>query len=146
MAAEVLSGGGVAVTVYEHMPSVGRKLLLAGRSGLNLTHSEPIDDLLTRYGPAAARLEAAVRAFGPPELRSWCAALGEQTFVGSTGQVFPASLRATPLLRAWLARLAVAGVSIEVRHRWLGLGDGVDGTVDAAAISVRQRGRNHGAR
>ena len=109
MAAEVLSDAGLAVTVYEHMPSVGRKLLLAGRSGLNLTHSEPIDDLLARYGCAADRLEAAVRAFGPAELRSWCASLGEPTFVGSTGQVFPASLRATPLLRAWLARLAHVG-------------------------------------
>ncbi len=130
MAAEVLSCAGLAVTVYEHMPSVGRKLLLAGRSGLNLSHSEPIDDLLARYGHSADRLEAAVRAFGPPELRAWCASLGEPTFVGSTGQVFPASLRATPLLRAWLARLALAGVAIEVRRRWLGWAPVPDGTVD----------------
>lgn len=131
MAAEVLAAGGLAVTVYEHMPSVGRKLLLAGRSGLNVTHHEPVDDLLARYGDGADHLSAAVRAFGPVELRSWCASLGEPTFVGSTGQVFPASLRATPLLRAWMARLASAGVSIEVRHRWLGWARTPDGAVDA---------------
>ncbi len=131
MAAEVLGGAGLAVTVYEHMPSVGRKLLLAGRSGLNITNSEPIDDLLARYGRSADRLEAAVRAFGPTDLRSWCASLGEATFVGSTGRVFPASSRATPLLRAWLARLASTGVSIEVRRRWLGWATAPDGTVDA---------------
>ena len=130
MAAEVLAAAGVAVTVYEHMPSVGRKLLLAGRSGLNITHSEPFDDLLARYGSGADHLAAALRAFGPPELRSWCASLGEPTFVGSTGLVFPASLRATPLLRAWLARLASAGVSIEVRSRWLGWATTPDGAVD----------------
>jgi hypothetical protein len=106
-------------------------LLLAGRSGLNITHHEPIEDLLARYGRGADHLAAAVRAFGPEELRSWCASLGEPTFVGSTGQVFPASLRATPLLRAWLARLASAGVSIEVRHRWLGWATTPDGAVDA---------------
>ena len=131
MAAELLADAGLAVTVFEHMPSVGRKLLLAGRSGLNITHSEPIDDLLRRYGPNAGRLDAAVRAFGPLELRSWCASLGEPTFVGSTGQVFPASWRATPLLRAWLARLERAGISIEVRHRWLGWATAPDGTPDA---------------
>ncbi|MEY2445493.1 MAG: hypothetical protein QOE00_2073 [Ilumatobacteraceae bacterium] len=131
MAAEVLAAAGLAVTVYEHMPSVGRKLLLAGRSGLNVTHNEPIDDLLARYGHGADHLAAAVGAFGPPELRSWCAALGEPTFVGSTGRVFPASLRAAPLLRAWLTRLATAGVSIEVRHRWLGWATTADGAVDA---------------
>jgi uncharacterized flavoprotein (TIGR03862 family) len=120
MAAEVLATAGVAVTVFEHMPSVGRKLLLAGRSGLNLTHSEPIDDLLARYGPAVERLEAAIRAFGPQEVRSWCESLGQPTFVGSSGRVFPASMRATPLLRALLARLAQLGVVMEVRARWLG--------------------------
>lgn len=130
MAAEVLVAAGLAVTVYEHMPSVGRKLLLAGRSGLNITHSEQFDDLLARYGQGAGRLAAALRAFGPQELRSWCASLGEPTFVGSTGLVFPASFRATPLLRAWLARLASAGVSIEVRSRWLGWATTLDGAVD----------------
>ena len=130
MAAEVLAAAGLAVTVYEHMPSVGRKLLLAGRSGLNITHNEPLDDLLARYGPGAGHLATAIRAFGPPELRSWCGSLGETTFVGSTGQVFPASLRATPLLRAWLARLDSTGVSIEVRHRWLGWATTPDGEFD----------------
>ncbi|MGZ7084695.1 MAG: NAD(P)/FAD-dependent oxidoreductase [Ilumatobacteraceae bacterium] len=131
MAAEVLADAGLAVTVYEHMPSVGRKLLLAGRSGLNITNNEPLDDLLARYGRAADHLANAIRNFGPPELRSWCASLGEPTFVGPTGQVFPASLRATPLLRAWLARLASAGVSIAVRHRWLGWAASPDGKLDA---------------
>ena len=120
MAAEVLATAGIAVTVYEHMPSVGRKLLLAGRSGLNITHSEPIGELLTRYSTGGDRLASAIHAFGPADLRAWCAALGEPTFVGSTGHVFLESWRATPLLRAWLARLADLGVSIEVRRRWLG--------------------------
>jgi uncharacterized flavoprotein (TIGR03862 family) len=131
MAAEVLATAGLAVTVYEHMPSVGRKLLLAGRGGLNITHSEPIDELVERYGPAAHRLEAALRGFGPRELRAWCAALGEPTFVGSSGRVFPASFGATPLLRAWLARLAQLGVAIEVRRRWVGWATAPDGDVDA---------------
>ncbi len=131
MAAEVLAAAGLAVTVYEHMPSVGRKLLLAGRSGLNITHNEPLDDLLARYGHSADHLAMAVRNFGPRDVRSWCASLGEPTFVGSTGQVFPTSLRATPLLRAWLARLASMGVSIAVRHRWLGWATSPAGALDA---------------
>ncbi len=131
MAAEVLATAGIAVTVFEHMPSVGRKLLLAGRSGLNLTHSEPFVDLLARYGDDADRLGPALQAFGQHELRSWCESLGEPTFVGSTGQVFPASLRATPLLRAWLARLTRVGVTIETRRRWLGWGTTADGRIEA---------------
>ncbi len=138
MAAEILADAGLTVTVYEHMPSVGRKLLLAGRSGLNITHSEPIDDLLARYGRSAGHLDAAMRAFGPLELRSWCASLGEPTFVGPTGQVFPASLRATPLLRAWLARLEQTGISIKVRHRWLGWMRAPDGTIDARRSLFRR--------
>lgn len=130
MAAEVLARGGVAVTVHEHMPSVGRKLLLAGRGGLNITHSESIDEMLARYGDASARLAPAVRAFGPGDLRSWCADLGEKTFVGSSGRVFPASFRATPLLRAWLARLEQLGVRLELRSRWLGWATTRDGGVD----------------
>jgi uncharacterized flavoprotein (TIGR03862 family) len=130
MAAEVLAAAGVRVTVYEHMPSVGRKLLLAGRSGLNITHNEPIDTLLGRYGKEAHRLEAAIRAFAPHDLRDWCAGLGEATFVGSTGRVFPASFRATPLLRAWLARLEQVGVTFCVRHRWLGWGETGEGQCD----------------
>ena len=134
MAAEVLASAGVAVTVYEHMPSVGRKLLLAGRSGLNITNSEPLERLLTRYSTGGDRLGAAIHAFGPQELRAWCAALGEPSFVGSTGHVFLESWRATPLLRAWLIRLADLGVSIEVRRRWVGWATTADGSVDGRRL------------
>ncbi|MEY2401336.1 MAG: hypothetical protein QOJ08_1447 [Ilumatobacteraceae bacterium] len=134
MAAETLATEGVAVTVYEHMPSVGRKFVLAGRSGLNITHTEPIEQLLARYGTGAEHLSAAIHAFGPTELRAWCALLDEPTFVGSTGQVFPASLRATPLLRAWLARLEQLGVMIEVRHRWLGWASDSEGRIDGRRL------------
>ena len=120
MAAEVLAGAGASVTVYERMPSVGRKLLLAGRGGLNLTHSEPLPELLRRYGPAEAQLADAIRAFGPDDLRAWCAGLGQPTFVGSSGRVFPQALRATPLLRAWLRRLAELEVRLQVRTTWRG--------------------------
>ncbi|MFM2077220.1 MAG: hypothetical protein RJA49_1110 [Actinomycetota bacterium] len=120
MAAEVLATAGVRVTVVEHMPSVGRKFLLAGRSGLNLTHSEPIDRMLARYGTQAARLEPALRAFDADALRAWSAGLGEPTFIGTSGRVFPRSLRATPLLRSWLRRLHDLDVRIETRTRWLG--------------------------
>lgn len=123
MAAEVLAAGGVSVTVYERMPSVGRKLLLAGRGGLNLTHSEPLDALLDRYGTTRPRLEAAIAAFGPDALRAWCAELGEEPFVGSSGRVFPSGFRATPLLRAWLARLDALGVELRLRHTWTGFDD-----------------------
>ncbi|MEP7047574.1 MAG: TIGR03862 family flavoprotein [Ilumatobacteraceae bacterium] len=123
MAAQVLAERGVAVTVYEHMPSPGRKLLLAGRGGLNITHGEVLDDFLARYGDASSRLESAIREFPPADLRTWCASLGETTFVGSSGRVFPASFRATPLLRAWLARLTELGVTINTRHRWIGWGE-----------------------
>lgn len=133
MAAEVLATAGAAVTVYERMPSVGRKLLLAGRGGLNLTHSEALPQLLHRYGPAEARLTDAVSNFSPSDLRAWCASLGQPTFVGSSGRVFPEAFRATPLLRAWLARLAELGVELRVRSTWRGwdgdslLIDGPDG-------------------
>lgn len=122
-AAEVLAAGGSRVVVYEHMGSVGRKLLLAGRSGLNLTHTDAIDAFLDRYGPARPRLEPAIRAFGPDEMRAWVAGLGEPTVVGSSGRVFPASWRAAPLLRAWLARLQSLGVELALRHRWTGWTD-----------------------
>ncbi len=126
MAAEVLANAGATVTVREQMPSAGRKLLLAGRSGLNITHSESLDDLLARYGTAAPRLEQALRAFDPNALREWCDGLGEATFVGSSGRVFPQSMRATPLLRAWLDRLGAMGVTIHLRERWLGWTPGPD--------------------
>lgn len=120
IAAEVLARSGVAVTVYDRMPGVARKLILAGRGGLNLTHSEDLDAFLDRYGPARARLEPALRAWGPEELRSWCRGLGQDPIVGTSGRVFPAGFRAVPLLRAWLARLDALGVVRRVRHTWRG--------------------------
>ena len=127
MAAEVLASGGFGVTVVDHMPSVGRKFLLAGRSGLNLTHSEPMEQMVARYGAQAGRLEPALRAFDAAALREWSAGLGEPTFVGTSGRVFPQSLRATSLLRAWLRRLGDLGVAFETRTRWIGWDD--DGLV-----------------
>ena len=120
IAAEVLARGGVAVTVYERMPSVGRKLLMAGHGGLNLTHTEDRDRFLARYGDSSDRLAPMLAVFGPDDLRAWCAEVGEPTFVGSSGRVFPQAFRATPLLRAWLARLAELGVTIRTRQRWTG--------------------------
>jgi uncharacterized flavoprotein (TIGR03862 family) len=120
MAAEVLTQGGAAVTVYERMPSVGRKFLMAGRGGLNLTHSEPLADLLARYGPAMPHLRKAVEAFPPAALRVWCEGLGQETFIGTSGRVFPKAFKTSPLLRAWLRRLSSAGVDFRLRHRWLG--------------------------
>lgn len=120
IAAETLATGGCRVTVVDHMPSVGRKLLLAGRGGLNLTHSEPFDQVLNRYGDAAPHLADALRSFPPDALRAWCAGLGQPTFVGSSGRVFPEAFRATPLLRAWLRRLDQLGVEVLTRHDWRG--------------------------
>ena len=108
------------MSVYDRMPSVGRKFQLAGRGGLNLTQSEPLDRFLTRYGPARPVLAPAVEAWPPDALRAWCAELGENTFVGSSGRVFPRSFKATPLLRAWLRRLDRLGVRFRPGHRWLG--------------------------
>ena len=119
-AAEVLAGAGRRVTVYERMPSPARKLLMAGRGGLNITHGEPLDAFLARYHPAGS-LDAAVAAFPPDRLRDWCAGLGQPTFVGSSGRVFPESFKASPLLRAWLARLDARGVRIRTRHRLAGV-------------------------
>ncbi|HEX3886678.1 MAG TPA: TIGR03862 family flavoprotein [Phenylobacterium sp.] len=125
MAAERLSEAGCAVTVYERMPSVGRKLLMAGRGGLNLTHSEGLEPFLARYGAAAARLAPAIEAFPPAALIAWAEGLGQATFVGSSGRVFPKALKASPLLRAWLGRLQALGVEIRTRHDWQGWdGDG----------------------
>ncbi|MCP3443590.1 TIGR03862 family flavoprotein [Bradyrhizobium sp. CCGUVB14] len=120
MAAEVLAQGGARVTVYDAMPSAGRKFLMAGRGGLNLTHSEPLTDFLPRYREAMPHLRAAVEAFPPDALRDWSAALGQLTFVGSSGRVFPKTFKASPLLRAWLRRLDAAGVQFAFRHRWTG--------------------------
>src|SRR5262245_43268986 len=102
-AAEVLATSGVAVTIHARMPNPARKFLLAGRGGLNLTHSEPLDRFLDRYGLARSRLEPAIRAFSPSDLRAWCEGLGVETFIGSSGRVFPKAMKASPLLRAWLA-------------------------------------------
>ncbi|MGE5158237.1 MAG: NAD(P)/FAD-dependent oxidoreductase [Gemmatimonas sp.] len=123
MAAEVLAQGGVGVTVYDAMPSAGRKFLMAGRGGLNLTHSEPLPQFLARYREAAPRLEAAIAAFPPERLRAWSDELGQPTFVGSSGRVFPRAFKASPLLRAWLRRLNAAGVRFALRHRWIGWDD-----------------------
>jgi len=120
MAAEVLGQGGARVTVYDAMPSLGRKFLLAGRGGLNLTHSEDLARLLGRYGAAEARLRPATEAFPPAALTVWCEALGQPTFVGSSGRVFPKAMKTSPLLRAWLRRLAAQGVAVRLRHRWTG--------------------------
>jgi len=120
MAAEVLGAGGARVTVYDRMPSVGRKFLMAGRGGLNLTHSEPLDAFLSRYREAAPHLRAAIEAFPPDALRAWSEGLGQPTFVGSSGRVFPQAMKASPLLRAWLRRLDRSGVQFALRHHWVG--------------------------
>ncbi len=120
MASEVLAAAGQAVTIYDRMPSLGRKFLLAGRGGLNLTHSEPLEHFLPRYGPAQASLAPAIQAFTPEALRAWCAGLGQETFVGSSGRVFPRAFKTSPLLRAWLRRLDAAGVQVRTGHRWAG--------------------------
>jgi uncharacterized flavoprotein (TIGR03862 family) len=122
MAAEILVQRGATVTVYDRMASVGRKFLLAGRGGLNLTHSEDLERLIARYSTAAVRLRPAIEAFPPAALRAWCEELGQPTFVGSSGRVFPTAMKASPLLRAWLRRLNEAGVVFKLRHLWRGWG------------------------
>lgn len=120
MAAETAARHGAAVTVYDRMPSAGRKFLMAGRGGLNLTHSEPLDRFLSRYEPVHPLLRRAVDAFPPQATRDWADALGQSTFVGSSGRVFPTAFKASPLLRAWLTRLADQGVVLKTRHHWTG--------------------------
>jgi uncharacterized flavoprotein (TIGR03862 family) len=120
MASDVLLRGGVRVTIYDQMPAVGRKFLLAGRGGLNLTHSEPLDRFLRRYGHAEPHIRPAIETFSPDDLRTFSAELGQPTFVGSSGRVFPKAMKASPLLRAWLRRLAAMGVTFKLRHRWRG--------------------------
>jgi uncharacterized flavoprotein (TIGR03862 family) len=124
MAAEVLALGGARVTIYDAMPSAGRKFLMAGRGGLNLTHSEALPEFLARYGAAKSRLAPAIEAFPPDALRAWSEALGQPTFIGSSGRVFPQAFKASPLLRAWLRRLDAFGVRLMLRHRWSGWNDG----------------------
>ena len=120
MAAEVLIQAGVKVAVYDAMPSAGRKFLMAGKGGLNITHSAPYGEFLSRYADRCKELAPILHDFPPAALRAWVHALGIETFVGSSGRVFPAEMKAAPLLRAWLHRLRQAGVQFYMRHRWLG--------------------------
>jgi len=123
MAAETLVRGGAHVDVYDSMPSVGRKFLLAGKGGLNLTHSEPFEPFLARYGARRESIAPLLQTFGPEQLVAWVRDLGFEVFTGTSGRVFPKSMKAAPLLRAWLHRLRQAGVRFHPRHRWRGWGD-----------------------
>lgn len=120
MAAEVLAEGGIQVDLYDAMPSVGRKFLLAGKGGMNLTHAEPMAAFVPRYGARQAQIAPLLAAFGPDALRAWAHELGVNTFVGSSGRVFPTDMKAAPLLRAWLQRLRASGVRFHMRQRWCG--------------------------
>jgi len=120
MAAEVLASAGHRVAVYDQRRSPARKFVLAGRGGLNITHSEPIESFLGRYGPESRHLETAIRGFTPSDLRNWCAGLGHETFVGTSGRVFPEDFRAVPMLRSWLRRLRALGVTLHPQHTWTG--------------------------
>lgn len=120
MLADHLSAQGFGVDIHERMPSVGRKFLMAGRGGLNLTHAEPLESFIARYGARADRLRPMIEAFSPGDLRDWADSLGAETFVGSSGRVFPKALKASPLLRAWLRRLEAQGVRLHTRHDWQG--------------------------
>jgi len=150
MAAQTLARGGAQVDVYDAMPSVGRKFLLAGRGGMNITHAEPYADFVTRYGKGEAPLRPMLDAFGPQDVRDWVHGLGVETFVGSSHRVFPTDMKAAPLLRAWLHRLREEGVHFHARHRWTGwqedgalrfaVGAGADGElavkVDAVVLAL----------
>ena len=120
MAAEVLIQGGLRVDLYDAMPSMGRKFLVAGKGGLNLTHSEPLEQFLARYGARRPQLEPLLRDFGPEQVRQWAGGLGIETFVGTSGRVFPVGMKTAPLLHAWLERLRQSGVIFHLRHQWLG--------------------------
>jgi len=136
MAAEILAGSGYRVTIYDRMPSPARKFLIAGRGGLNLTHSEPLEPFLRRYGHAAEWLSPSIRAFPPEALRAWCEGLGQETYVGSSGRVFPRSMKAVQLLRAWLKRLEQLGVHYAPRHQWHGWHNGALRFTDAAQQTI----------
>ena len=143
MAAEVMAQGGLTVTVFERMPSLGRKLLMAGRGGLNITHSEAMEGFLTRYGLAADWMAPWLAAFPPGTLREWCAELGQPTFVGSSGRVFPMVMKASPLLRAWIGRLQGLGVGLRTRAEWTGweaealrFADGTSHAADAVVLAL----------
>ena len=139
MAAEVLAAGGAQVDLYDGMPSVGRKFLLAGKGGLNLTHSEAMEPFLSRYGVRRATVVQWLHEFGPQQLREWAQGLGVATFVGSSGRVFPTDMKAAPLLRAWLARLRASGVRFHMRHRCLGFADGSTTALRFASPHGEQR-------
>jgi hypothetical protein len=144
MAAEVIAAAGLSVTVFDRMPSLGRKFLMAGRGGLNLTHSEPPDRFLPRYGAAAAWMARLIEGFSARALIDWCEALGQPTFVGSSGRVFPAAMKASPLLRAWLRRLSDLGVTFRTRAQWTGwnaagelvFADGAPFAADAVVLAM----------
>ena len=138
MAAEVLAAAGTEVHVMDSMPSAGRKFLLAGKGGLNLTHSDPPEIFVSRYGARADTLAPLLAAFGAPQLRAWAQGLGVETFIGTSGRVFPADLKAAPLLRAWLQRLRAAGVQFHMRHRWLGWTESTEGATQALRFSTPQ--------
>ncbi|TVO59129.1 TIGR03862 family flavoprotein [Denitromonas halophila] len=123
MAAETLAQAGIAVDVFERMPTPGRKLLMAGRGGLNLTHAEPASAFLDRFSAGRENLAPFIADFGADAIRAWAAGLGIDTFIGSSGKVFPIGMKAAPLLRAWLQRLRAAGVRLHPRHRWTGWGE-----------------------
>jgi len=123
MAAHVLAGAGCRVSIYDRMPSPGRKFLMAGRGGLNLTHSEDLETFISHYGTAVEWLAPSIRHFPPEALRAWCEKLGEPTFVGSSGRVFPKAFKSTPLLRAWLKELDKLGVTFHFREQWVGWND-----------------------
>jgi uncharacterized flavoprotein (TIGR03862 family) len=139
MVAETLAAAGRRVEVFDAMPSVGRKFLLAGKGGLNLTHSDPFDTFVARYGPRADTLKPLLQAFGADALRAWATTLGVPTFVGTSGRVFPKDLKAAPLLRAWLHRLRGQGVQFHQRHRWLGFDEGGALRLDGPAGEVTVR-------
>ena len=138
MAAEALAEGGVRVDLYDAMPSVGRKFLMAGKGGMNITHSEPLEPFLGRYGARQPQIAPLLDAFGPDALRTWLQGLGVETFVGSSGRVFPSDMKAAPMLRAWLHRLKEAGVRFHMRHKWVGWSnDDAANMADAASPTVR---------
>lgn len=140
IAAERLARAGLGVTIYDRMPSLGRKLLMAGRGGLNLTHSEDFERFITRYAEAEPVLRPLIEAFRPEDLRAWCEGLGQETFVGSSGRVFPKAFKASPLLRAWLTRLEGLGVRFALRHAWQGWdADGALVFTDATGQTVTHR-------
>ncbi len=138
MAADVLSATGLCVTVYDAMPTFARKFLLAGKSGLNITHSEDFTRFADRFGSASPRLRPALDAFTPQDVRQWAAELGTETFVGTSGRVFPKAMKASPLLRAWMKRLEAQGVTLKTRHRWTGFdGNGFRFTTPDGEITIQ---------